>query len=205
MYPTAEVRWFYRGELPPGVLAWFQRLGGVLGAPAARTDYYLRLADGDALGVKLREGRIEIKQRQRQYGLLRLHQRAAGRVEGWRKWSFALAGADSQLVGGVALDPAWVGVKKERRLRVYRLTAAQEVMAIPAGENPAQGCGVELTQVNVGGQGWWSLGFEAFGEEVTLQESLLLVARHVLSAAEPPALDAQYSRSYPQWLVTLPL
>jgi hypothetical protein len=203
VYPTVEVRWFYRGVVPPEVLAWFQRLEGEPDAPASRTDYYLRPAAGDGLGIKLRQGRIEIKQRRQQYGVLRLHQRAAGYVEGWRKWGFALAGADSQLVGGVALDPAWVGVKKERRLRVYQVTATQEVIALAAGEEPARGCGVELTRVSVAGQGWWSLGFEAFGDEATLQESLLLVARHVLSADEPPTLDAQDSCSYPRWLETL--
>jgi hypothetical protein len=204
VYPTVEVRWFCRGMVPRSVLEWFLVGGSDPCAPASRTDYYLRLSDGDALGIKLREGRIEIKQRQRGYGVRRLHQRVAGQVEGWGKWSFALAGADSGVVGGVGSDPAWVGVKKERRLWVYQLTADQEVIAIPAGVNPAQGCGVELTQVTVGEQVWWSLGFEAFGAESTLQDGLLRIARYVLSASEPPALDARNSCSYPQWLATLP-
>jgi len=204
VYPTVEARWFCRGMVPRSVLEWFQAGGSHPYEPFSRTDYYLRRPAGDTLGIKLREGRIEIKQRQREYGLQRLHQRVAGQVEGWGKWSFALAGADSGISGVVASDPAWVGVKKERRLRVYQLTADKEVIATSAGENPAQGCGVELTQVSVGEQVWWSLGFEAFGVESTQQDSLLRIARHVLSASEPPALDAQDSRSYPQWLATLP-
>jgi hypothetical protein len=204
VYPTVEVRWFYRGVVPRATLEWFQAGGSDPCAPASRTDYYLRRPNGDALGIKLREGRIEIKQRQRQYGVLRLHQRVAGRVEGWQKWSLALARADSGIGSGVALDPAWLGVKKERRLRVYQLTADQEVKAISVSGNSAQGCSMELTQVSVGEQVWWSLGFEAFGDESALQESLLLIAWHVLAAGAPPTLNAQDSCSYPQWLGMLP-
>lgn len=63
MYPTAEVRWFHRGKVPLDVMAWFLRLHGEPEEPGHRVDYYLRLSDADALGIKLRDGRIEIKTR----------------------------------------------------------------------------------------------------------------------------------------------
>ncbi|NIV28827.1 MAG: hypothetical protein GWN58_04720, partial [Anaerolineae bacterium] len=63
MYPTLEARWFMRGSIPHEVREWFAR-----GEPAPiheppRMDHYLRLQRSNALGIKLREGRLEIKQR----------------------------------------------------------------------------------------------------------------------------------------------
>ncbi|MGD8968471.1 MAG: hypothetical protein PVI07_13255, partial [Anaerolineae bacterium] len=57
----------------------------------AREDHYLRLSDTYALGIKLRQGRIEAKQRVRRPGVVRFHERVTGIVEHWRKWSFQLA------------------------------------------------------------------------------------------------------------------
>ena len=76
MIATAEVRWFYRGPLPAAVRAWFEARGSRMAYQAPRRDRYLGLP-GDALNVKLREGRIEIKLRQRQGEVLPLHPRGA--------------------------------------------------------------------------------------------------------------------------------
>ena len=103
MFPSVEARWFYDGTIPPRVLRWFREYQGSLEGPAHRVDYYLRLADGDSLGIKVREGRLEIKQRHRTYGMVEFHERATGLVEHWRKWSFQLAQASDWLprAGGV--------------------------------------------------------------------------------------------------------
>jgi hypothetical protein len=37
-------------------------------------------------------------------------------------------------------------------------------------------------------------------DEATMRGSLLLVAKHVLAADEPPAFDAKASYGYPKWL-----
>jgi hypothetical protein len=62
---------------------------------------------------------------------------------------------------------------------------------------------LELTRIIVDETEWWSLGFEASGDgtdEATMRGSLLLVAKHVLAADEPPAFDAKASYGYPKWL-----
>ena len=213
MFPTVEVRWFYEGPIPPEVLAWFQRGGQGPEEPSCRVDYYLRLADWDSLGIKLREGRLEVKQRCRQYGMVRLHERVAGRVEHWRKWSFALDRADGGLASLAVPASAWIEVRKERRLRTYRLggddadidpdrlrSAASEVVAVRAGSLPDRGCDWELTAVRAGDEAWWSVCFEAFGGGPALRETLLVVARHVLDDGAPCGFDAGHSFGYPGWL-----
>ena len=204
MFPSVETRWFYDGTIPPHVLRWFREYQGSLQEPARRVDYYLRLADGDSLGIKVREGRLEIKQRHRRYGMVEFHERATGLVEHWRKWSFQLAQASDWLprVGGS--DSSWIAVSKYRWLYRYRIAGDRDVVPIDAVEYPKQGCDLELTRVKAEGREWWTWGFEAFGEPAALQGNLVLVAAHVFATHAPPiVLDATHAQSYPAWLSVL--
>lgn len=203
MFPTAEVRWFYRGSVPGSVLTWF-----LTGLPQPeeqppRADWYLQLANGDALGIKLREGRIEFKQRLHQYGILRLAAGVDGRIEGWRKWSFLLAEAEDLPVFA-GLEPRyWTRVRKERRLKRFSITVDRQVEPVPVGSLLSDGCNAELAHISAAGGQWWSLAFEAFGHEPDLIEILVGVASFALERGETPTLRAQDSFGYPKWLQTI--
>ena len=201
MFPSLEVRWFCGGSTPAEVVEWF---GGGERTPEEepqRVDHYLRLGDTDALGIKLREGRLEIKQRYCQQGVVRFHEHVTGVVEHWRKWSFLLTETGGGLADTLTPLSSWIGVQKERRLRKYQLTEDGRLVAIPAGEYPERGCAAELTTIQVGAQEWWSLGLEALGEESSLAETLTLTARHVLAAGYLPFFfDTTHSYGYPRWL-----
>ena len=197
---TVEVRWFFQGKIPRQVQAWFHGGLGQLTPAQARVDHYLRIAEGDALGVKLREGRIEVKQRQRLLGAMPLQARVSGIVEHWRKWSFPLTRRT-----GPALDtpvPAlgWVGVHKERQLSRYRLTGDGKLVAMSPARYPEQGCDLELTAVRVRGREWWTLALEAFGPSSSVCENLQRVAEVVFGTGDSPTLDATDSYGYPRWL-----
>jgi hypothetical protein len=200
MFPTVEVRWFYRGHVPLEVEAWFHQGAGKVERHAAREDHYLRLRDTYALGIKLRQGRIEVKRRVRRPGVVRFHESVTGIVEHWRKWSFQLAEPDRALSSLSVPTTSWIPVRKERMLRTYRLTIDNHVVPASASEALRQGCEMELTRVHAAEQDWWTLAFEAFGEESVLQEQLELVARHVFAADEPPSFNASQSRGYADWL-----
>jgi hypothetical protein len=200
VFPTAEVRWFHRGAAPPEIVTWFGQGEREPEAQPARTDSYLRLSDNDALGIKLREGRFEVKRRQQDGEIVRWGDRVAGRVELWRKWSFALAASPGSLDTLLASSRTWLEIHKARSLRKYQVTPDREVQAVPATQFPAQGCGLELTAITVEGDHWWSLAFEAFGDEDRLREWLFLVIEHVLAQAPTPILQPQHSFGYPGWL-----
>ena len=195
MFPTAEVRWFCEGPAPEEARAWFR---AVAGAPPleTRTDHYVRPAAPDGLGVKWREGKLEMKRLAEAVGEERFHVVVAGRVERWRKWSFPLA-------PGASLDrPAgdWVEVEKRRRVRYFAAEPAG-VRPLALGERSAEACGLELGEVRVGGRVWWSVCFEAFGsDEDALADRLRRVASHAVAAAEPPVLESARALSYPAWL-----
>jgi hypothetical protein len=217
MYPTAEVRWFYKGTMPSEIHAWFQNKG--LPPPEAqppRVDRYLRIMDSDSLGIKLRGGgqtpRLEIKQRVPDSPfsaqIIQLHPRVAGVVEHWRKWSQPLAELDWDPVPATA----WVRVRKARLMHTFRIMGSEIVHGRGhAWPSPTPGCELELSTINAADQTWWSLCFEAFGEDAGIEptklyEMLCRVAKHVFTAygSSLPAgivsFDIQDSYGYPQWL-----
>ena len=202
MLTTQEVRWFFKGLLPPGVMNWFYQADPKPAGSAAREDLYLRLPESQTLGVKVREGRIEIKQRLQDFGVVNLHERVAGYMEQWRKWGFALV-EDVETIPQLGQSAEWIGVAKERRLRKYEITKTEAVGAIPIDLLVARGCAAELGEIRVAGETWWSLCFEAFGEIATLQDNLLRVAAHVFQGEGTPRLEAKDSLSYPGWLSRL--
>jgi hypothetical protein len=204
MFPSMEVRWFYQGTIPAEVAEWFHSGTSRPEEQPPRVDYYLCLKKIDGLGIKLREGRMEVKRRQRQHGILHFHERAAGLVEHWRKWGFGLSTGGGELAHSLLPTSCWLGVQKERQLRKYRVTGDDRLVPVPIGEYPERGCSVELSTLRVEGQDWWSLCFEAFGDESLLRQALLLVVEQVLARERVPfPLDAKASYGYPGWLASL--
>ncbi len=201
MFPTTEVRWFLPGVVPARVWQWFDGPTQRPTAQPSRTDYYLRIADGDGLGIKLREGRIEVKQRQSQQGSVRFGERAVGRVEQWRKWSFPLT--ETEHITAVLGDglSSWVGVYKERKVRTFQVTD-DEVVDVSGTMFLAQGCAWEVAQVRLGktAESWWSVGFEAFGPEAERMGLLRIVIMYCLDVEDAPLLALENSCSYPKWL-----
>jgi hypothetical protein len=199
MFPTMEVRWFRPGEIPAAIQEWFQRCKGEPEEQQPRVDYYFHSAADDSLGIKLREGRLEVKRRRRRLGIVHFHERVAGQVEHWRKWGFAY---------DIERDGPWPSgfyVKKDRSLYRYRLAKDREIEAVSSPAQLGPGCELELTQVSARGQTWWTLAFEAYGHEVTIHDILFLTVHHLFAANAPPTLDPRDSYGYPRWLEVVQL
>jgi len=199
MDPTAEVRWFRRGPLPDRVETWFRSREPRPDREAARVDRYLRPAPHGGLNVKLRAGRLEIKRRTAAEGERQFVGGAAGLVERWRKWSFPVrADAETDLLDA-ATSADWIAVRKERLLKEYYFQSGSQISEGPSVE----GCEAELTRIEVSGNAWWTLAFEAFGEETTLLENLIVAAEEALRAPCPTPLRSGDSRGYASWLARL--
>jgi len=167
-------------------------------------DYYLGLGKYDFLSIKLREGRIEIKQREAQHGTVRFRPQFVGVMERWRKWSWALADPGASLAQDWISSPAWIGVEKKRWLLMYQTSPEQGIVPTPDGEVFGQGCQVELSSIQAQGQAGWSLSFEGFGGEAAGRETLLLVAARLFSRGSLDLpLSVNNSYGYPKWLAML--
>ena len=86
MLRSAEARWFVEGSLPDEVLRGF-KAGKVLESEGVQVHEYLVFPDCQSVGVKLREGRFEIKAILAPAQPLGPDLGIQGKTERWVKWS----------------------------------------------------------------------------------------------------------------------
>lgn len=168
MLPSVEARWFISGPLPEKLRTWFEQGMLVAAERKIRTDRYLSLPGVASIGVKLREGKFEVKRRDADFGLTPIGSRAIGRLGLWRKWSFTIADKG----GEEGPDTHWLSIEKTRLLRKYILENGAVTSVDPAKIFSEFGCTVELTTLKVRDVDWWSFGFEAFGPMKTAYAKL---------------------------------
>jgi hypothetical protein len=194
---SLEVRWIFPGRLETTMTEWFGRFPAVL---ESREDCYLRDPRLRGPSVKIRGGRaLEVKVYRGSPGVLDVPGRARGRMESWQKWSFPVARPGQ----GHAAPAGWTLVRKRRRIIRFP-PAGGRGQAGPPGPGAKRGCGVELTEIGVDSEAWWSLGFEAAGPaSVGLLRRDLEAAAALVFARELPAareLGPDDSMSYAEWL-----
>jgi len=190
---SLEVRWIFPGQLDAVVAGWFGRFpAGV----DSREDSYLLDPDLHGLSVKVRAGgALEVKVYGGSPGMLDVPGRACGRIQSWRKWSFPF----SPLLPGGGDLAGWRPVGKRRLITRFSLDSGRSIAgSAPTGQ---PGCAVELTEVSMGGQVWWSVGFEATGPASLLRSRLEATAMLVFAQALPGVeFGMDNSRSYAEWL-----
>ncbi len=201
MLITTEVRWFQLGTIPKAIAQWFQQaeLGQHLANPTERQDTYLLIPGHEYLGLKLRQGNLEVKLRQAELGIHSFDSAWQGKVEQWVKWSGdasyqSPAGGEQSLAQGT-----WINVQKARSQRQYEVLPNQSCVAVPLGQSMTTGCTVELTQLTIHNTAWWSLAFEATGDRQL--KSLKSVVHWLSSTHYPGTLTANCSYAYPRWLM----
>lgn len=210
MYHSAEVRWFLEGPLPGDMQLWFEA-GRLAKTEPQRTDEYLFLPACVTTSVKLRSGRFEVKALTQPPCSVTYRHGISGLKDAWVKWSSARIDNDtSSRLAGCAED-RWISVNKLRRLRLVSLEGEEPVEVAPDHGWLSGGCQVELTAIEAWArttkrfeaEPWWSLSFEAFGDERTMQDGLHLVVDDVFKEAPPVNLGREDSISYPVWLQRL--
>jgi hypothetical protein len=188
---TCEMRWFFDGRLPDEAARWF---GGT--AAPWREDRYLVLPGVADMGIKRRQGRLDIKGRIAVLGDHVVAPGIEGVAERWGKWSYDMAiwdrfrGHSTILVG------------KRRVQRHFLLSpggSAQEVAQRDVGR---RGFSLELTRLRLHGADHWSLAIEAAPDDATMLDELLRALGEVLQGL-PQSLPLDHSRSYPAWLSSL--
>ncbi|MBL7128953.1 MAG: hypothetical protein ISS16_08210 [Ignavibacteria bacterium] len=200
MFPTLEVRWFYKdSESDDNYLKVFKNVLQFEEQPA-RVDHYYYFTSEGSMGIKIREGRLEIKNCFRDYSIVLFNRQVEGKVEFWHKWSFEINQTDSNYQKVLDSNNSWITVKKERTLCKYKITKDEQVSVLSNAEYSENICNVELTNILIRDKKWWSLGFESYGDEGSLFENLILVVREVLSDNRLLSFQADNSFGYPQWI-----
>lgn len=165
MYKSREIRWFFQEEKNT-IAKWFEDRGKRFSDSAPRTDFYLPLPGKDDLNVKLREGNVELKQRQGEPVLYCLSRHATGALEEWVKWSFTLTFDDllaHEIIREKKYD--WLEVHKERLGVKLIANEAGALDMLDIKEQVPCGCQVEYTRLVVNEKEWFTFGAEWFGGE----------------------------------------
>jgi hypothetical protein len=221
-WSTLEVRWFLSG--PPAAIgsaleAWFRGRPPDGGGdrpmpmtwqpapPAWRQDRYLLVPGEDDIGIKWREGRLEIKGREAALGRRAFAPGIEGACERWVKWSYAGGAVEHRFrrLFCNGAPPGVVILEKRRLQRHLRLEPSGGVEVGP--DDPRErGMDIELAQIRVAGSPephsglHWSLAFEGFPSDHALEEFVQIVARFLEGCPALP-LSAERSMSYPHWLL----
>jgi hypothetical protein len=182
MLNSLEVRWFISGELPAEVSAWFVGdIGGQLQPSETREDVYLYTPECEYMGIKLRQGRLEIKWRQAELEILHFA-RLEGKLEKWSKWLCEDPTSESFKPERVLKQKSWLKIGKVRSQRLY------------------EDCALELTQLKIEDRKWWSLALETVGTEPPQMDKLQSVLELVGKTYTGSQLQTQNSYAYPQWI-----
>lgn len=200
-YSTVEVRWFYPGGIPVEVKNGFFRDESYSEAQPERVDKYFTVAGDPDLGIKMREGRLEIKHLTDKFGPFRLGSQVVGIMEGWEKWGFVLS--EHFYNQNAKSSHEGIEVRKQRWLRKFQFAKEGMVNPIYPQFIINQGCDWELSKIQVVGSNeiWWSMAFEAFGDKsITMRTTISKVVEISLKSMVDWKFQVENSLSYPAWL-----
>lgn len=174
MYKSKEIRWF--SKLPEiEILTWFQGQKLSFDQVEPRTDYYLPLPGNDAMGVKLREGNIEIKHRISAPTPGNLGDNAIGMFENWVKWSFQTSGNDPLSRSIIRENKyQWTAVFKQRMGIKLTREPNGATRLLNFNEMVPAGCLVEYTRVVAQQVEWYTFGLEWFGDNFIEPEQSII-------------------------------
>jgi len=193
-YGSVEWRCFGSGELPGNLVRlWMQNHAR---REPARTDTYLLFPHARTVGVKMREGKLEVKAliqpKERTFRLSAFPDEQ--HLESWEKWSLEQAHLEPLL-------DQWAGVRPRQWLELVK---CRWLFYFSAEEDGPARVQCELSELEVEKQVHWSLSLEAFPLGPDASQAALRAARLVVEPAlqELPAsaISALRIMSYPRWL-----
>ncbi|GAB4333689.1 MAG: hypothetical protein Kow00127_25080 [Bacteroidales bacterium] len=193
---TWEIRWFFKGALPQ---EWVDLLNsafaGTRRIEQKRTDVYLNTSDR-LTGIKLREGRLEIKQAVPGSTMGIECRGMSGKAAIWKKWGFISSEGEFSLPH----DPAhWTEVRKERILWLAEYHFPGKGRPV----HPTGTTGVELTGLSTGGAEFWTFGIETIIHDTMKIPDNPCFFIPDFQIPDHPPLTPEASMSYPAWLCSL--
>lgn len=215
-----EIRWFFPGPIPAETWAWFKLLpGDKANAAYPRQDIYLIIPDQEELGLKVREGRFEIKFRDGP-GIERKLSvgKTVGILENWTKQIWDYHESISEMVAPFKGGPR-VRIVKSRNQRKYEFLENNPLVPITVDDKPHLSVAIEMvelysekvvTEKDKNGEiiqrkgpamRHWTLACEAIGTPNQIDQVFDEGASKLLESYEGPVLTAEFSHGYPRFAI----
>ena len=218
-FASHEVRWFFDGASNQyaSLRRWFETAAPVpknpdVGPPVwqgrldDQPDIYLIIPGSIDMGIKWREGELQIKGRIASLGKQVFCGRHQGNVERWIKWSYSNMPLTYKnlFLRGQEHDLLTIAVKKVRALRKVRVnTISGQPEEVESTTRIDRGLGIELTDLQIKDSTYCSLAVEAFPDDSVMSSTFTGVVEAFLDDLTDLELDAARSKSYPAWLGTV--
>ena len=211
-FASHEVRWFFEGNAKQyeSLKRWFETVTPVpknsgVCSPVwdDRRDIYLIVPGSDDMGIKWREGELQIKGCVSSLGTQVFCGRHQGEVEHWMKWSYANTPAAYHrlFLTGKETGLVTVSVWKNRALRKVKFdTFTGKPQEVDAEAVVDRCLGFELTQLEVAGKAYYSLAFEASPIDSAMDVAFNQAVEAFLDGLTEISLTTDDSQSYPAWL-----
>ena len=209
MFSSHEVRWFLEGSIDEHseLRRWIQdgapspkwqgRLGG-------KPDVYVVVPEASNMGIKWREGQLQIKGLECALGTQIFSNGYSGKVERWMKWSYAgdsIARDFGAWFSRSDSGPRIVEVFKTRCLRKVRINPFNGELNEVHPDQPIDRGGIlEVTDLRAGSKAFSSVAFEAFPNDSAMHENFTKLVNEYLKTLKAVSLKASNSLSYPAWL-----
>ncbi len=184
------------GTVPLKVDNWFKELGERSIPIDTRSDMYLH-SHSPTVGVKLRQGNLELKYRQQNFGKVTIADRES-QIERWSKW--ICDDPQAQTPMAISDRTGWIEVAKRRDRRLYSVEFAPAVVLTQIAAPTAGVAAIELTQIQVRGRNWWTVGCEYFGDNIDVDRQFLPLVTALQSDFPGDCFSPFLSCGYPQWL-----
>ena len=157
MLETWEIRWFGEGAIPLQLQQWSAEMNLVM--QPVRSDLYLVHSGGKKLGIKWREGNLQIKE-------LISHQKE---FEQYQKWSFELK--EENLSSYLSKYPTWKRVNKKREVANY-VFQNNSFQLVDHDQELLTICEVELSALLLKEHLWYTIALEVNGPIEILEKAL---------------------------------
>jgi len=197
IFHTAEIRWFQPGIIPKEIEKWFTSLAGQIEKQPPRTDQYIKLIGSNTLGIKIRDGRFEVKEKQSHENNILSVNNIEGYIELWTKWSFE--SSENKYHLNEIIKGEFIGIEKTRTMQKYIFDSKGNISG--GFDNfKSDGCNLELTSVSIDNSDWWTLGLETYGRTGSLEQNLKTAFELIFKNQFPGSLSIKESYGYPAWL-----
>lgn len=201
-----ELRWFIEGEIPTKIFNWLERiLANAFPAAESQPDLYLFTSGCDEIGIKLRKGaqeNLEIKLRNSAYDFETSNKKMNGTVEDWIKLGWREAKLKPKRIIESFFEELpkghWARVPKNRRKFYCHVFPDGSVK--PTLDTVDRGISWELVDFTINDNSWWSIAFDAVGDEKEQMRILQQGVDWVLEDYDGPHLTKSISYGYPKWL-----
>jgi len=212
MISSHEVRWFLEGsvEQHPALRGWVEEGASDpkwIGRLGRKPDAYLVVPGATDMGIKWREGQLQIKGLECSMGTQKFSGGHEGRVERWMKWGYAgksIGDAFTPWFTNVKAEPRIVEVHKTRCLRRVRMNPfTPTLIEVDSNTLIDRGGALEVTDLRVGAHAYTSVAFEAFPNDSGMHSDFRGFLNTFLGKLSGVELLESNSMSYPAWLQTL--